>query len=223
MVTSPYLASPYRYLLERVLPSFIPKGAKVILDYGCGSGIYRHWFTWETYVGVDTDNRFKWRDVFIVADGKNLPFPNGIFDLVLCNAVLEHIKEDVQAVKEIHRVLKLRGAVIVGVPSIFTYTFTLGRHGHHYYTKKVIKRLIETQGFIIEKAESLGGLISLMLATVRTLYLTQKKGRVVKEDSRRIGISRKNRVYIMVLQLTAKIDRLLRLTPGGYILLAKKS
>ena len=44
------------------------------------------------------------------------PFENKYFDWVLCNHVLEHIKDDKSAIKEIFRVLKPGGKAIMQVP-----------------------------------------------------------------------------------------------------------
>ncbi|WBV59568.1 methyltransferase domain-containing protein [Chryseobacterium camelliae] len=45
-----------------------------------------------------------------------LPFENHHFDLVICNHVLEHIPEDIKAMKELQRVLKPKGKAILQVP-----------------------------------------------------------------------------------------------------------
>ena len=54
--------------------------------------------------------------VDVRANIKNLPFEDCSFDIVLCNHVLEHIDDDLKALKEIHRVLKKGGWGIIQVP-----------------------------------------------------------------------------------------------------------
>jgi SAM-dependent methyltransferase len=49
-------------------------------------------------------------------DIHQIPFGANHFDVVLCNHVLEHVNDDVQAMKEIHRVLKPGGFAILQVP-----------------------------------------------------------------------------------------------------------
>jgi len=52
----------------------------------------------------------------IKADICNLPFKNNYYDLILCNHVLEHISDDLKAMKELYRVLKKGGTLIAQVP-----------------------------------------------------------------------------------------------------------
>tara|TARA_B100000287_G_scaffold112192_1_gene104511 strand:- start:1409 stop:2161 length:753 start_codon:yes stop_codon:yes gene_type:complete len=52
----------------------------------------------------------------IKADITNLPFDENVFDLIICNHVLEHIQDDKIAMKEIYRVLKKNGVAIMQIP-----------------------------------------------------------------------------------------------------------
>lgn len=49
-------------------------------------------------------------------DIHNIPFPENSFDVVLCNHVLEHVRDDIRAMSEIRRVLKPGGFSILQVP-----------------------------------------------------------------------------------------------------------
>lgn len=49
-------------------------------------------------------------------DIHHMPFEDNRFDVVLCNHVLEHVQDDRQALKEIHRVLKPGGFAILQIP-----------------------------------------------------------------------------------------------------------
>lgn len=54
--------------------------------------------------------------VDIVADAQRLPFRDESFDLILHAHVLEHVKDDLAALREMHRVLKPSGRVVCNVP-----------------------------------------------------------------------------------------------------------
>ena len=64
---------------------------------------------------VETDVYFGGR-VNVVADGHDLPFIDGMFDAVICQAVLEHVLDPYRCVDEIHRVLKPAGLVYAETP-----------------------------------------------------------------------------------------------------------
>lgn len=52
----------------------------------------------------------------VKADICALPFEDNSYDLILCNHVLEHIPNDLKAMRELYRVLKPRGTAILQVP-----------------------------------------------------------------------------------------------------------
>ena len=52
----------------------------------------------------------------VKADICNLPFEDNSFDIVLCNHVLEHIPDDVKAMQELYRVMKVGGMGIFQIP-----------------------------------------------------------------------------------------------------------
>jgi SAM-dependent methyltransferase len=49
-------------------------------------------------------------------DLTQMSFPDGSFDLVYCSHVLEHIKDDLSAIREVRRVLAVGGIAILPVP-----------------------------------------------------------------------------------------------------------
>lgn len=61
----------------------------------------------------------KKRGTFVRGDSdESLPFKNGQFDSVLCIAVLEHVFDPIFLIKEINRILRKGGVVVVEVPNL---------------------------------------------------------------------------------------------------------
>ena len=116
------LTSPVRRILERhVQPD------DTCLDVGCGDG--RAAGVWvsvrgATYVGVDISPEATAQaaavglDARVIDDASRLPFGDGAFDSVVCLEVLEHLFEPQHALREIRRVLKPGGTLILTVPNV---------------------------------------------------------------------------------------------------------
>jgi SAM-dependent methyltransferase len=64
------------------------------------------------YTTADLDS--PWADVKM--DVHNIPFGENTFDAIMCNHVLEHVENDIQVMKEFHRVMKPGGWGIFQVP-----------------------------------------------------------------------------------------------------------
>ncbi len=80
-----------------------------------------------------------------VADVLSIPYEDNFFDIIVSFDVLEHIKEDQKAVKEILRVLKPGGSFVFTVPA---YNFIYSGHDkklNHFrrYNKKTITNLLK--------------------------------------------------------------------------------
>ena len=61
-----------------------------------------------------------------VADITNIPYPDNTFDAVIALDVIEHIKNDEEALREIYRVLRPQGMAIITVPA---FMFLWGNNG----------------------------------------------------------------------------------------------
>ncbi len=148
-----------------------------ILDLGCADGFYSKAIACSRnrVTGVDINTAFLDETSiddnprFIAADATNLPFNNNHFDTVICVDMLEHVAQDGLVIKEIHRILKPRGQLVISVPNkkypatydpINTLLTPFNRHlsigiwgfGHRrLYSPEGLKTALENSGF--EQAE----------------------------------------------------------------------
>ena len=87
-----------------------------LLDVGCGSKPYKDtYFSAATsYVGVDYASEKSRPD--IIASALSLPLDNESFDTVVSTELLEHVPDPLRALREMHRVLKPGGHLILSTP-----------------------------------------------------------------------------------------------------------
>lgn len=149
-----------------------------LLDIGCGDGTLGYYAKtkYKEVYGVDISEKAldiaKNRGVITFKVDLNkdrLPFPDDYFDAVTCLDVLEHVIDPRILIKEIRRVLKRRGILIISTPNIryWKYILTLVLRGKfpktstdtelwdgghlHYFTFKDVEDLLITYDFEIVK------------------------------------------------------------------------
>jgi len=129
-----------------------------VLDVGCGTGANLLLFNGQT-VGLDISSKAlafakrRKKDLLLVqGSAEALPFEEGTFDLVLALDLLEHLPDDVKGLREMYRVLRKGGTLLVTVPA---YRFLWSEHdealGHfRRYSKGEIKGKMEGVGFSLK-------------------------------------------------------------------------
>jgi SAM-dependent methyltransferase len=114
----------------------VPAGAGTVLDVGCGSAKV------PGAVGLDISAE---TDADIVHDLDEFPYPveTDSFDHVLLQDVLEHVREPVRVMEELHRVLRPGGHLQLRTPH-FSSSLAYGDPTHqHYFSAKAIRSLAE--------------------------------------------------------------------------------
>ena len=112
------------YLLEKIKEIFSKERKGKILDLGCGDGDYSKILKDLGYqvIACDLDEeRFQYKDKieFRKCDiTQNLEFPEKVFDYVLLLEVIEHLKDPYSVVKEINRILKVNGILVISTPNV---------------------------------------------------------------------------------------------------------
>lgn len=107
--------------------SLVPYKAKVILDVGCGEGQlleYLNKIKGRELYGVDVLSHVVYQarkrvptSIIVQSDGCKMKFKNNTFDVVTCIDVLEHIPNWRDVIKEIIRVTKPGGIIVLGWPN----------------------------------------------------------------------------------------------------------
>jgi len=147
-----------RSLLREVLCRLRLRNA-LILDAGCGTGYAgRELRRAGTVVGLDicrevlgksaaggseTPGNEPYPVLNCVALIEDAPFPGGTFDLVVALDLLEHIEDDAAALREICRVMKPGGYVLIAVPAcpgLWSHHDEVLGHRRRYTIQQVVRK-----------------------------------------------------------------------------------
>jgi len=150
-----------RVLLDLLRQAMASEGDLLrVLDYGCGTGGNTQAYgALATVIGVEVDHaaiklaQQRGGALYCCANGTQLPFGSGSFDLVVASDVLEHVENDIAAASEIARVLKPGGVAIVTVPA---HQWLFSEHDVallHFrrYSKVALRNLLQRSGFTIRR------------------------------------------------------------------------
>jgi SAM-dependent methyltransferase len=145
-----------RTVLEGVIADLdLPPSAR-ILDAGCGSGrnmieLRRH----GTVTGVELSEasveiaRGRGAGEVVAGSVLEMPFPDASFDFAVSLDVVEHLEDDLGALRELRRVIAPGGRLLLTVPA---YQWLWSGHdeiNHHHrrYTRRSLKRVAEAAGW----------------------------------------------------------------------------
>jgi SAM-dependent methyltransferase len=225
-----------RAILEAVLDGLaLPAGggsgggAVRILDAGCGSG--RNMVALArrgTVTGVELAARSlelaRARDAGPVLPGsldEPLPFDGEAFDLAVVLDVLEHVRDDGAALRELARVVAPGGRLLVTVPQ---YGWLWGEHdvlSHHHrrYTRALLLGRAAAAGW---RAERVTAFNTVLLGPIAVARLAQRARRRAQpaSDLGRTPQGAVNAVLESLLRAEAALIRRGRDLPAGVSLLA---
>jgi SAM-dependent methyltransferase len=113
-----------------------PTGPGAVLDVGCGTN------KWPGAVGLDISPD---TDADVVHDLDSFPYPfeDSSFDHVLMQDVLEHVREPIRVVDELHRICRPGARIQLRTPhfsSMLAYSDPTHRH---YFSAEAIRSLAE--------------------------------------------------------------------------------
>jgi len=154
--------------VSKSIKTFHPETPQSILDIGTADGIMlgnlKYAFPNANCIGIEYT-----RDLIaccesktihlIQGDALTLPIKDSAFDVVIATAIIEHVSEPIQLVREASRVLRGNGIFIVTTPHPFwewiaTYIGHLKEEEHHeLITLRKLKSLFDAVGFEIVNAQ----------------------------------------------------------------------
>ncbi|HTD08840.1 MAG TPA: methyltransferase domain-containing protein [Solirubrobacteraceae bacterium] len=145
-----------RTVLDGVIADLRPPANARILDAGCGSGRFMVDLAKRGEVtGVELSDTSvalaRQRDIGEVVAGSvlEMPFADASFDLAVSLDVIEHLEDDIAALRELRRVVAPGGALLVTVPA---YQWLWSGHdeiNHHHrrYTRRTLQSAAEQAGW----------------------------------------------------------------------------
>lgn len=155
-----------------------------LLDAGCGEKPYKLLYgnLVSNEVGCDIEGCIhNQKEVDVFASIEKLPFDNETFDTILCTNVMEHIEYDGQAFRELARVLKKNGTLILSVP--FLYPVHEAPYDFQRYSKYGLETRIQRNGLIIKQLHPWGGAGLLLLVYINLFFCKFIQWKWVKKIS----------------------------------------
>ncbi len=195
---------------ERILAQIKPDS--VVLDLGAGAGIVSQMNfkgLAKKICGVDLDPRVvdnPMLDEGRISDAGEIPYGDGLFDVVFSDNVFEHLDAPLAVYKEVARVLKPGGVLLFKTPNKWHYMPTIARmtpHGFHQYvnrlrgraevdtfptryrtnTKGDVLRLAAAAGLMVERIEHIEGRPEYLRMTWPTYLVGTLYERIVNSTS----------------------------------------
>ncbi len=160
---------PDRYLLKIQVKKYSHFINGKVLDIGAGEfSRYQNLFRYIEYIKMDINDS---SNIDVVGSADDIPFPNNTFDSVICTQVFEHLKNPNTAAKEIYRVLKNGGHLLITVPQ----TNELHEEPNDFfrYTNFGISEIFREIGFRLIAYEQRGGFFT-TISQLQIRYLIDR-------------------------------------------------
>jgi SAM-dependent methyltransferase len=157
-----------RRVIERAVERLALPARARILDAGCGSGrnmveLARHGAVTGVELSPTSVRLARERETGEVLEGSvlDVDVDEGTFDLTVSLDVIEHLEEDVAALRELRRVTKPGGALLVTVPA---YQWLWSGHdeiNHHHrrYNRRTLLAAAEQAGWHPERTSYFNSLL----------------------------------------------------------------
>ncbi len=215
-------------ILECILKKYCHVDSR-ILDFGCGPGgnidlLKKFGKVWGVDFSLEALNFAKNKPFEELRrnEPENIPFKDSEFDLVTAFDVLEHTENDLAIIKEINRVLKDDGFILLTVPA---HTWLWSGHDmamehKRRYSKKDLLEKLKKGGFVIKKQTHFVFPGIFYIFYCKILKTKPKKGETLDITLPKFL----NRILILWLVLEAKIIKMISIPFGtSFVVLAQKN
>lgn len=205
------------------------KNDLVMLELGCGNGSITRYLKSKN-INIEGSDisldglRFCRRRVDVPlyqVDVRKTPFSSNSYDIVGLFDVIEHLDDDIAALKEAYRICKKNGFVIITVPAnefLWSYFDTISGHKRRYSKDGLISKVREA-GFRIEKVSFfMFFLAPIFLAARRFNFLGGSKNKKNSQLSELKIIPIINELFLMFLMLEKVILKKFDLPFGSSII-----
>ena len=151
---------------EEITKKFLNQKYDAILDVACGTGRFFKLYSGKVY-GIDISEDMlkqarKKKPFFLKkADAEKIPFKDEMFDIVNTSQFIKHTPNYEKVIKEMTRVAKKGGKLIIDFPNKFSITNPLTKlrikkgilRNYNFFSFKDIKRIARENNLIIEEVE----------------------------------------------------------------------
>ena len=144
--------------LLNLLETYVKEKKESLIDIGCGTKPYKQMLGKfvKNHIGVDHElSIHDKKNVDLVGTAYEIPVKDNSFDIAICTAVLEHLEEPEQAIRECYRVLNSNSLAIYSVPFIW-HLHEVPRDFYRF-TEFGLKYLFEKVGFEVKEIKALSG------------------------------------------------------------------
>ncbi len=205
-------------------------GSLRILDYGCGTGGNTQTYRPLGWIVAIEPDEFAIRAAesrggasYCRANGIQLPFRSGTFDVVIASDVLEHIRDDAAALSEIARVLRPGGSIVVTVPAhqwLFSGHDAALQHFRRY-SKVTLSGLLGRERLRIRRLSYWNTTLFPLLSLYRLVQ--QRHPRTVPRSDTRLPPRMINEALAVLLSAEAVLVRHVRLPWGLSLVVVAES
>jgi SAM-dependent methyltransferase len=176
-----------RLILQALLAGDVPSGR--LLDLGCGTGgVLSDWMRRCTCIGIDRSrlalriSREKGLRALARAHVTDPPFRPGSFETIVLLDVLEHLDDDVAALRAAAEVCAPGGRLVISVPA---FQALWSRHDETFehlrrYSRRQLLSVVERAGLVPERTSYTNSLLFPLAAPWR--FLSMRLGIAPRHD-----------------------------------------